>query len=121
MLVNDPPVFGQSFRRLPLAGDADVDEVSSRACEKFGWGAAVTLYLVPDRERARTIERNPSSAADIFRGDPLFADDLIVMGSWLLARVPPPPAEAPGALRRLRVAVLAASFYPPPPPPIQPA
>ena len=96
MLVSDPPAAGESFRKLALAGDADVDDVSSRACEKFGWGAAVTLYLLPDETRARAIQDDPSSAADIFCGNSLFVRDRVVEGSWLLARVPP-SAVAPGA------------------------
>ena len=102
MPVSDAALAGQVFAKVPLADCADVADVSERACEKFGWGAPTQcrLYLVREgRERARTIERDPSSAADILAGVSLssfaaLAEAGIVSGSCLLARVPAAPSAA---------------------------
>ena len=104
LLVGDTTRADQVFVKVFIAGCADVSDVSKRACEDFGLGAGApsrcSLYLVPDEAHARAIARDPSSAVAILQGVSLFATDEVVTGSWLLARVPPPPAAAPGASRR---------------------
>ena len=81
------------------AGD-NAARLIGRACEKFGWRVQTRcrFYVVPDEASARAIHRDPSLAAEILiRANKLDPDEAVVAGSWLLARVPPPPAAAPGA------------------------
>ncbi len=104
MLVSDTPLEGQVFGKVLLAGCADVADVTKSACKEFGWGAPTQVGLHRVREgrgKALAIEADPSLAADILVGaNKLAADEAVEPGSWLLARLPPPPAAAPGASRR---------------------
>jgi hypothetical protein len=98
MLVSDTPLAGQTFAELPIQGD-NVARLVARACEKFGWGAPTQcrLYWVPEgRDRALAVEDDPLSAAGILvSANKLFADEAVVAGSWLLARVPHPFSPSP--------------------------
>ena len=102
MLVGDTTLADQVFVKVIFAGGADVSDVSKRACEEFGLGAGAPsrcrLYLVREgRERALAVEADPSLAASILiSANKLAADEPVVAGSWLLARVPPLPAGAGG-------------------------
>ena len=103
MRVSDPPLVGEAFIKLQLDGCVDAGDAAARACDKFPhWvvnAGQVGLFLVlGGREEARSMQRNPLSAAGTLQREPLFADDPVIPGSWLLARVPPPVAAAPGAL-----------------------
>ena len=101
MVVSDPPLPNLAFAELPMQAGDYVARLVGRVCPRWGVDAGqVKLFRVPDEARARAIQRDPSSAANILRSDSLFANDPVVAGSWLLARVPPPPAAAPGASRR---------------------
>jgi hypothetical protein len=101
MRASETPLADETFAELPLQVGDNVARLVGRACDKFGWGAPsrCRLYLVREgRERALTCEENPSIAAGVLNGtNKLAADDPIVAGSWLLARVPPQPTAAPGA------------------------
>jgi hypothetical protein len=110
MFVSDPPLEGEVFAKVPLAGCTDVADVSESAHEKLPrWGVyagKVQLFLVA------TPVGDDEPSADAIK-DALSRERLqsswslerarIGPGSWLLARVPPPPAAAPGASRRRRV------------------
>ena len=104
MLASETALSDETFAELPLLAGDNVARLVARACEKFPrWGVdagQVKLFRVPNEEQARAIQRDPSSAAGILRGNSLFSSDAVEPGSWLLARVPPPPAAAPGASRR---------------------
>ena len=106
MPVSDTTLAGHVFGKVPHAGCTDVADVSERACEKFPhWGVnagQVKLFRVPGgRDKALAIEADPSLAAGVLiAANKLAADEAVEPGSWLLARVPPPPAKAPGASRR---------------------
>ena len=92
------------FAPLSIDGIADAGFLAERACTKFGWPDAgqVAFFRVPGgRERALAVETDPSLAADILvSANKLAVDEAVEPGSWLLARVAPPPAAAPGASRR---------------------
>ena len=90
----------EDFVKLSLVGCADVADVIARACEAFPhWGAhaaRVKLFLVPAGECDE-----PGAAAELaaLSGERLLVgcsleDARIAPGSWLLARVPPPPTAA---------------------------
>jgi hypothetical protein len=98
----------ESFDTLivPFGTPLDAGVVKTLACAQFGWGpqSLVALFLLPDEASARAIQRDPSAAAAMISGEPLFASDAVAPGAWLLARAPPPaaaalaPADGGGAL-----------------------
>jgi hypothetical protein len=94
MRVSHPPLAGEAFAKLPLAGCADAADAASAACAAFGWGppTQALLYLLPGEGSARAIQRDPLAASAVLcTSAPLFASDPVAAGSWLLARVPPLP------------------------------
>ena len=99
---------------MPLAGCADVADVTKSACNEFPrWGVdagQVQLFLAADGgEDSPSTESIVALVADptkrLGEAWPL-ERARIGPGAWLLARVPPPPAAAPGASRRRRAGVL---------------
>ena len=87
----------EDFATVRTDGADSIGALKIRACAAFpNWGVdagQVTIFHVPNEARARAIQHNPSSAADILNGASLFATDPVGSGSFLLARVPsiPPP------------------------------
>ena len=97
MFVCDTPLVGENFAELTLQAGDHAARLVGRACKEHGWGAPsrCRLYVIPGgRGAALAIQLNPSLAAGIVAGTPLFADDAVEPGSWLLARVPPPAPPA---------------------------
>ena len=102
MLTSETPLADQTFAELMLLPGDNVARLVGRACDKFGWGAPsrCRLYLVapPDGDD----EPSAVAISDALAGERLQSSWPLVRagigpGSWLLARVPPPPAAAPGA------------------------
>ena len=87
----------QDFTPVRADDVASIGLLKVRACTAFPhWHAnagLVAFFLVREgRERALAVEADPSLAAGILVGaNKLATDDPVVAGSWLLARVPPPP------------------------------
>ena len=98
MRVSHPPLAGEAFAKLPLAGCADAADAASAACAAFGWGPPTLLYLLPDEGSARAAQRDPLAAAAVLcTSAPLFASDPVAAGAWLLARVPSQAVASTGA------------------------
>ena len=106
MRASKTPLEDETFAKLPLQPGDNVARLVGRACKEFPrWGVdagQVKLFLVASPDG----HNEPSAIAikDALLLEPLspfdtLADAGIVSGSWLLARVPPPPAAAPGASR----------------------
>ena len=93
MLVSDTPLEGQNFGKVVLEGCADVADVTKSACKEFGWGAPkqVRLHLAaaggdePSTDAIKSVLSGPRLQAS-WKLDRAH----IGLGSWLLARVPPP-------------------------------
>ena len=104
MLVGDTTLPGQVFGKVELAGCDDVADVTKSACKEFGWGVptqvGLRLVAASDDNKEPTAEAITAalSSPRLQVGQTLVSAG-IVAGSWLLARVPPPPAAAPGASR----------------------
>ena len=96
------------FARVPiLVGDA-VTDLAKRASLELEWrttAAYVELFLVPD-DLVRVVQRDPAREADVLVDTNLrLATDLLAEAgirdrSCLLARLPDPPAAAPGECAR---------------------
>ena len=105
MPVSDTALAGQVFGKVSLSGCADVADVAKRACEEYPhWGVnagQVALFLAADGgEDAPSPESIVALVADRTKrlGEAWSLERArIGPGSWLLARIPPPPAAAPGA------------------------
>ena len=126
------------FVEIELCNGDTAARLTKRVCKEFPhWGVHAEqmrlLHVLGGREEARNIERNPSSAAGILPCEQLFSGDPVIPGSWLLARVPPPVAAAPGASEPREVGALfrhtarapalmsdASALTPRPSPPIPP-
>ena len=80
----------ETFCKLICVAGADISDLAKLACAEFPptYAGQVAFFVVPDEARARAIQRDPSFANDILLGEPLFASDPVISGSWLLARVP---------------------------------
>ena len=103
--VSQPPLEGAVFAKVQLEGCADVADVAVRACKEFPlWGVdagQVHLFLAA----AGGADEPPPDALVAAAADPAkrlgvgltLARAGITPGCWLLARVPPPAAAAPGA------------------------
>jgi hypothetical protein len=90
MRVGDPPLVGEDFTPVRIDGVVNIGVLKLRACTEFGWGSpsSVTVFCVAGgADAARDIRRDPSLAATILQGEPLFATDPVEPDSWLLARV----------------------------------
>ena len=93
----------------------DVADVVARACDKFPrWGVdagQVHLYLAAasgaDRPAPAALAAVVADPTARLSEDWLLTRAGIAPGCWLLARVPPPPAAAPGAFLYLACNVLA--------------
>ena len=98
-VVSGAVFYEEDFAEIELCEGDTAARITKRACKEFPhWGVSagqVRLYRVPGgRDEARVIQRSQTA---ILRGEPLFADDPVVPGSWLLARMPPSAAVGTGA------------------------
>jgi hypothetical protein len=105
----------ETFGKVIFEAGADISDLAKLACIAFPhWHAdagQVALFLVPEgRERAVAIQLDPLSAADILNSVPLFADEAVIAGSWLLARVPRPFSPSPLAITTTPVQDIASSL-----------
>ena len=98
---------GGRFAELEAVSSDSVARLAGRACTKFShWGVAadqVELFLAAEEgEDAPSPESIEALLADPSKrlGEAWSLERARIRpGSWLLARVPPPPAAAPGASR----------------------
>ena len=104
MRVSDPPLVGEEFEAIHIDNVPNISLLKARACEKFShWGVnagQVKLFALTKAGKAPT----PAEIEAALLLKPLspfdtLADAGIGSGSCILARVPPPPATAPGASR----------------------
>lgn len=94
MRASYPPLIGEAFAKVILPDAVDVADATRIVCATFGWGAPmkIVLYSVRSDARALRVQDDPSSAAEIFAGASLLANEPVERGAWLLARVAPRPA-----------------------------
>ena len=96
------PLEYQVFVELPIRDGDNISRLSERACKEWrtDTGQVAFFRVREGRERALAVEADPSLAANILIStNKLAVDEAVEPGSWLLARVPPPPAAAPSASR----------------------
>ena len=103
MRVSEPPLEGEAFAEIELRAGDNVARLVERACEKFEWGVPTRVSLF--RAAAGGEDEPLPDALMAAAADPsmclgvglTLARAGIAPGCWLLARVPPPAAAAPGA------------------------
>jgi len=119
--AGDAPADYEVYAALPILPGDTVALLAERACAKFArWGAAdagqVRLYLVPHEGVRKPLAEAEARATLLDEPALSLADAGIVSGSWLLARVPRPPAAAGascGAIYLQLATLLAPPLHPP--------
>ena len=111
--ISDTAYEDEAFAEIELCAGDNVARLAGRACEKFEWGVPtkVHLYLAAasgaDRPTPAALAAVVADPTARLSEDWLLTRAGIAPGCWLLARVPPPPAAAPGAFLYLACNVLA--------------
>ena len=101
----EPSLEGEAFAKVQLEGCMDVADVAARACKEFPrWGVdagQVRLFLAAaggaDRPSPAALAAVAADSVGRLSEEWPLARAGIVPGCWLLARVPPSAAAAPGA------------------------
>ena len=105
MRASEPPLEGEAFAEIELRAGDNVARLLGRACKEFPrWGVdagQVHLFLAAaggaDRPSPAALAAVAADSVGRLSEEWPLARAGIVPGCWLLARVPPSAAAAPGA------------------------
>jgi hypothetical protein len=115
VLIKREAAEGEAYAELSIFSGDTIARLAKRACTEFGWGVPtqMRLYLVPHVGKENPTAKAETLAKVLDKPAYSLADEGIVPGSWLLARVSGPATAAAPAenacditatLQRMRLA-----------------